>query len=190
MTFFANLLYFISFSSSSINCRFLNLKLVVVIQLVRVLAFSLYILFAPFFKDCHSYAETYSFLAVLFYLKRKVATGHSFFKPYQLLKEEQLEPSILSSKVTFFTGVAATAVTRCHSLPFVVTHCVTRCHSLSLVVPLVVTGCHSLSLVVICCHSLYHSLSFVVTRTTRCHLLSLDVPRVCLFINDRANLIF
>ena len=176
MTFFANLLYFISFSSSSINCRFLNLKLVVVIQLVRVLAFSLYILFAPFFKDCHSYAETQSFLPVLFYLKRKVATDHSFFKPNQLLKEGQLEPSILSSRVIFFTGVAATAVTRYHSLPFVVTHCVTRCHSLSLVVPLVVTRttrCHWLSFVLTCCH-----------------LLSLVVPLVCLFINDRANLIF
>ena len=69
----------------------------------------------------------------------------------------------------------ATAVTRCHSLPFVVT----RCYSLSLVVPLIV----------IRCHSLYHSLSlvvpFAVTRcTTRCHSLPLDVPLVCLFIND------
>ena len=35
-----------------------------------------------------------------------------------------------------------------------------------------------------------HSLSFVVTRfTTRCHLLSLDVPLVCLFINDHNCLI-
>ena len=48
-------------------------------------------------------------------------------------------------------------VTRCHSFSFVVTRCTTRCHSLSLVV--------------IRCHSLYHS-------------LSLDVPLVCLFIND------
>ena len=50
-----------------------------------------------------------------------------------------------------------------HLLSFVVTRCATRCHSLSLVVTL----CHSLSLVVI-----------------RCHSLSLDVPFVCLFIND------
>ena len=45
------------------------------------------------------------------------------------------------------------------------------CHSLSLIA----ICCHSLPfvvpLVVICCHSLYHS-------------LSLDVPLVCLFIND------
>ena len=52
-----------------------------------------------------------------------------------------------------------------------VTRCTTRCHSLSLVVIL----CHSLSLVVIRCHSLYHS-------------LSLDVPLVCLFINDQVSL--
>ena len=84
--------------------------------------------------------------------------------------------------------------TRCHSLSFVITCChslslvVTRCHSLSLVVPLVVIRCHSLyhslSLVVIRCHSLYHSLSLVVIR---CHSLSLDVPLVCLFINDHKS---
>ena len=68
-------------------------------------------------------------------------------------------------------------VTRCHLVSFVVT----RSHSLSLIV----THCHSLSLAVThCtthCHSLYHLLSFVVIR---CHSLSLDVPLVCLFIND------
>ena len=101
-------------------------------------------------------------------------------------------------------------VTRCHSLSLVVHHflslavthrhllslVVIRCHSLSLVVPLIVirctTRCHSLSLVVIRCHLL----SFVVTRchslplvvplaVIRCYSLSLDVPLVCLFINDR-----
>ena len=60
------------------------------------------------------------------------------------------------------------AVTRCHSLYyllplFVVTCCTTRCHSLSLVVPLVVT-CHSLSLVVPLLVTCCHSLSLVVTR--------------------------
>ena len=54
-----------------------------------------------------------------------------------------------------------------HLLSLVVIHC----HSLSLVVPLVVTRCYSFSFVVICC-------------TTRYHSLSLDVPLVCLFIND------
>ena len=62
----------------------------------------------------------------------------------------------------------------------------------SLIVPLLslaVTHCYLLSLVVLLlvtlCHLLHHSLSFVVTRcTTRCHSLSLDVPLVCLFIND------
>ena len=90
--------------------------------------------------------------------------------------------------------------TRCHSLSLVVIRChwlyhslsfvVTRCHSLSPVVPLVVSGCHSLSFVITRCttryHSLYHSLllvvSLVVTRC--CHSLSLDLPLVCLFIND------
>ena len=80
-------------------------------------------------------------------------------------------------------------------LPLVVTRCTTRCHSLSLVV----IRCHSLSFVVTRCTTRCHSLSFVVTRcTTRCHSLSfvviswitryhslsLDVPLVCLFIND------
>ena len=60
-----------------------------------------------------------------------------------------------------------------------------RCHSL----PLVVTLRHSLSLAVICCatrsHSLYNSLSLVAIRCQSLyHSLSLDVPLVCLFIND------
>ena len=61
-----------------------------------------------------------------------------------------------------------------------------------LVVPLLslaVNCCHSLSLVVTLCHSLYHLLSFVVIRChslyhSLYHSLSLDVPLVCLFIND------
>ena len=76
--------------------------------------------------------------------------------------------------------VVTRCIARCHSLSFVVPLVVTRCHSLSLVLPLFFTGCHSLSLVVplvvplvvIRCQSLYHS-------------LSLDVPLICLFINDR-----
>ena len=59
----------------------------------------------------------------------------------------------------------------CHSLSFIVARCTTPCHSLLLVVPLVVTRSTT------CCHSL----SFVVIR---CHSLSLDVPLVCLFMND------
>ena len=54
-----------------------------------------------------------------------------------------------------------------------------RCHSL---LSLVVTLSLAVPRVVIRCHSLYHSLSLVVIR---CHSLSLDVPLVCLFINDR-----
>ena len=71
-----------------------------------------------------------------------------------------------------------TAVTRCQSLPFIVTLCyslyhslslfVTRCHSLSFVLTRYDSLYHSLSLVVIYCHSLYHSLSLVVIR---CYLL-------------------
>ena len=85
-----------------------------------------------------------------------------------------------------------TDLTRCHSLPFAVTHYHSLYHSSSLVVSLVVTLCHSLyhslslivifchspSLVIIRCHSLYHrchSLSLVVTH---CHSLSLVVPLV------------
>ena len=48
-----------------------------------------------------------------------------------------------------------------------------------------VTRCHSLLFVVTRCHSLYYSLPlFATCCTTRCHSLSLDVPLVCLFIND------
>ena len=82
---------------------------------------------------------------------------------------------------SFDVPLLSLAVTHCHLLSLDVTRRMTRCHSLSLVVPLVV----------ICCHSLYHSLSLVVIR---CHSLSLDVPLVCLFINDHIrvfhNLIF
>ena len=73
----------------------------------------------------------------------------------------------------------------CHLLSLIVTHC----HLLSLIVPLVATRCttlchslyHLLSLVIIRCHLLYYSLALVVIR---CHSSSLDVPLVCLFIND------
>ena len=85
-----------------------------------------------------------------------------------------------------FTG-CTTAVTRCHSLLFVVARCHSLHYSLSLFVTryiTLVTLCHSLhhslSHVVIRCHSLYHSLSLVVIR---CHSLSLGVRLVCLFIN-------
>ena len=62
---------------------------------------------------------------------------------------------------------------------------VTRCHSLSLVVPFVFIPCHSFSFVVTRCTTRCHSLSFVVISwITRYHSLSLDVPLVCLFIND------
>ena len=80
------------------------------------------------------------------------------------------------------------AVTHCY-LSLVFTRCITLCHSFSLVAPLVVIRCHSwyhsLSLVVFRCHSLYHPLSLVVIRCHPLyHSLSLDVPLVCLFIND------
>ena len=100
---------------------------------------------------------------------------------------------------SFAVPLLSLAVTHFHSLSFVVPLVVIRCHSLyhslSFVVTCCTTRCHSLSFVVTrCttrCHSLYHSLSFVVTRCTtrfiRFHSLSLDVPLVCLFIN---NLLF
>ena len=72
-----------------------------------------------------------------------------------------------------------------YSLSFVVTCCTTRCpllyNSLSLVVILCTTHCHSLSLVVVCCITRCHSFSLV---TTNDNSLSLDLPLVCLFINN------
>ena len=61
-----------------------------------------------------------------------------------------------------------------HSIPFFLKLVVTSCHSLF----------HSLSFVVIPWTTQCHVLSFVVTR---CHLLSLDVPLACRFINDLEN---
>ena len=81
-------------------------------------------------------------------------------------KKEKLAEMVIRCRSLYHS--LSFLVTRCHYLSFVVT----RCHSLSLVVPLVVIRCHSLS--------------FVATRfITRCHSLSLDVPLVCLFINDQ-----
>ena len=56
------------------------------------------------------------------------------------------------------------------------------CDSLSLVVIHSHLLYHSLSLVVSRCHSLCRSLLFIVIG---CHSLPLDVPLVCLFMNDR-----
>ena len=115
---------------------------------------------------------------------------------YLLLSLKGWQSSILWSVLCRFHSLYHC----CHSLSLIAI----CCHVLSFVVSLAVTLCHSLyhslSLVVIRCHSLYHSLSFVVTRcTTRCHSLyhslslvvircpslSLDVPLVCLFINNQ-----
>ena len=59
--------------------------------------------------------------------------------------------------------------TCCSLLSFAVIRCTTRCYSLH----------HSLSFVITRCHRL----SLVVT-----HLLSLDAPLVCLFVNDQFDL--
>ena len=68
-----------------------------------------------------------------------------------------------------FYHLLSFVVTRCHPLLFVVTRCTTRCHSLY------TTHCHLLS--------------FAATRCIKlCQLLSLDVPLVCLFINDHPKL--
>ena len=61
--------------------------------------------------------------------------------------------------------------TRCRLLSFVVIRCTTRCHSFYHSLSFVITRCHRLSLVV-----------------THFHSLSLDVPLVCLFINDQFDL--
>ena len=102
---------------------------------------------------------------------------------------------LLKYKITLFyllSFVFIWFITRCHLLSLIVNFyylllfVVPRCHSLYFVVTCYTTRCHSLSLLVICfttgCHSLYQSLSFVATR---CHSLSLDVPLICLFINNR-----
>ena len=95
-------------------------------------------------------------------------------------------------KTVPFLPVAPFFITRCQSLSLVVS----RCYSFSLVVPLVVTHCQSLSVDMTRCHLLW---LVIIRCTTRCHsfslfvircpslynLLSLDVPYVCLFINDR-----
>ena len=61
-------------------------------------------------------------------------------------------------------------------------------HSFSFVVQLLsfdITHCYLLSLVAIRCHSIYHLLSLVVIRRhSLYHSLPLDVPIVCLFINN------
>ena len=57
-----------------------------------------------------------------------------------------------------------TAVTRCHSLLFVVTRCHSLYYSLSLFITCCTTRCHSLSLVVLLVVTCCHSLSLVVTR--------------------------
>ena len=92
---------------------------------------------------------------------------------------------IFSYSFSFVVPTLSLAVTHCHLLSLVVIHC----YSLSFVFTRFITRCHSLSRVVIrctsCCHSLYHSLPFAATCcTTRCYSFSLDVPLVCLFIND------
>ena len=84
----------------------------------------------------------------------------------------------------FITRCHWLVVTGCLSLPFVVTWFITHYHSLSLVVTCCHSLCHRLSFVVTRYHSLYHSMSFVR------HELSLDVPLICLFINDRFFIAF
>ena len=87
-------------------------------------------------------------------------------------------------------------VIRCHPLSFVIIRCrslslvVFCCHLLSLNLSLVVILCHSLSRIGLPCNSSYHSFSFIVPLVViRCRSLSLDVPLVCLFINDRTNIL-
>ena len=94
---------------------------------------------------------------------------------------------------SFAVPLLSLAVTHYHSLPLFVTCChslslvINLCHSLYHSLSLAVTRCHLLSFVVTRCHSMYHSLSLVVIR---CHSLSLDVPLVCLFINDVKKILF
>ena len=125
-----------------------------------------------------------------------IHTVHSSYILHKKLNKILQKPdwsflSFWNLKLLYFTCrhsysfVVPLPVICCDSLSFVVTRChslslgITRFYSLSLVVALVVirctTRCHSLLLVVIHCNSLYHS-------------LSLDVPLICLFINNLQKL--
>ena len=75
-----------------------------------------------------------------------------------------------------FSFAVSLAATRCHSWSFVVIRCYLS-SLFSFVVPLAAIYCYSLLFVALRCN-------------TRCHSLSLDVPLVCFFINDRNNFPF
>ena len=84
-----------------------------------------------------------------------------------------------------FLFVVPLVVNRCHLLPLVVTCFYSLDHSLYHSLSFVVTRCHLLLLVIIRCHSLYNLLPLIVIRcNSHCHLLSLDVPIICLFLNN------
>ena len=121
-------------------------------------------------------------------------TAIHFFYDSVIISRQHLKQSTCQGNCLNFTVLFATihynkrsAVDSRQSHPFFEVYCavfigctnaVTRCHSLLFVV----TCCHSLyyssSLFIICCTTRCHSLSFVVTRcTTRCHLLSFVVTR-------------
>ena len=99
---------------------------------------------------------------------------------YLFLSLKGRQSSIFEVYCAVFIG-CTTAVTRYHSLLFVVT----RCHSLY----------YSLSLFITCCTTRLHSLAFAVTCCiTRCHSLSLTAPLVVTrcttrlsFINDHVR---
>ena len=130
---------------------------------------------------------------------RTAASDSSYILHRKLNKiiQELIILFLLKHKITLFYGllfVFIRFITRRHSLSLIFVLCnslsvvVIRCHFFTTCCPSLHWLHHSLSLAVIrCtthCHSLYHSLSLVVTR---CYLLSLDVPLVCLFINDRKH---
>ena len=133
----------------------------------------------------HSLKCTVMFLFVVLLLSLAVTHCHLFSSlslvvPHVVTLYDSLYHSL--SFVIARCHSLSLVITHCHSLSFFVTRFTTRCHSLSLIVPLAFTRCHSLSLavplVVTCCHSL----SLVVIC---CPSLLLDVPLVCLFINDQ-----
>ena len=149
-------------------------------------------LFSPITHSIVYYNQNYSYtLHILFHSKTKITLFH--LPSFPFIRFHSLYHSLSFAIICYhsFYHSLSLAVIRCHSQSFVVT----RCHFLSLVV----TCYHLLSLVVTHCftrfHSLYHLLSlfvirchllsFVVTRcTTLCHLLSLNMSLVCLFMND------
>ena len=92
--------------------------------------------------------------------------GWFFYRSVSLFVNEMM--AIIHSLIALcrfpFRFHCTTALTCCHSLPFIVT----LCHSFSLFVPLVVIRCHLLSFAVTRCSTCCHSPVFLYTINLKC----------------------